>query len=279
MTLCTLFYYDQQSFKGLPDMTEPSQRYETLLVETRGAVAVVTMNRPEKLNACNTVMYRELDQVLANIEASDDIRAVVLTGAGDRAFSAGADLGELDFANLKESSDYIKIDATTFRRLENIPQPVITAVNGAAIGYGCKVAIVSDITVASERAKFSLPGATFGAVHMIMLGRARDVIGRKRLSEMLLTGEMLDAKTAQEYGIVNHVVPHAQVLEKAIAIAEKIAASPMLSVRVIRRMLHRGMDDDYRWEDLLSPGLLLMEDLKEGQRAFVEGRKPQFKGR
>ncbi len=256
-----------------------SGRYETLLIETRGAVAVITMNRPDKLNACNTVMYRELDEVLGKIEADDAIRAVVITGAGDRAFSAGADIDELDFADLKRSSDYIKIDATTFRRIENIPQPVITAVNGAAIGYGCKVAIVSDITVASEKARFSLPGATFGAVHMIMLGRARGVVSRKRLSEMLLTGEMIDARTAQDYGIVNHVVPHEQVLDKAIAIAEKIAANPPLSIRVIRRMLHRGMDDDYRWEDLLSPGLLLMEDLKEGQRAFVEGRKPQFKGK
>ena len=216
-----------------------SDRYETLLVDTHGAVAVITMTRPEKLNACNTVMYRELDRVLGDIEGNDAVRAVI----------------------------------------ENIPQPVITAVNGAAIGFGCKVAIVSDITVASEKARFSLPGATFGAVHMIMLGRARGVISRKRLSEMLLTGEMLDAKTAQDFGIVNHVVPHDQVLARAIAIAEKIAAHPPLSIRVIRRMLHRGMDDDYRWEDLLSPGLLLMEDLKEGQRAFVEGRKPEFKGR
>lgn len=260
-------------------MQNTSAQYETLLVETRGAVAVVTMNRPDKLNACNTVMYRELDHALARIEADDGIRAVVMTGAGDRAFSAGADLEELDFADLKESSDYIKIDATAFRRIENIPQPVITAVNGLAIGYGCKVAIVSDITVASEKARFSLPGATFGAVHMIMLGRARDVIGRKRLSEMLLTGETLDAETARDFGIVNHVVPHAEVLDRACAIAGKIAANPPLAVRVIRRMLHRGMDDDYRWEDLLSPGLLLMNDLKEGQRAFIEGRKPRFEGR
>lgn len=253
--------------------------YETLLVEIDDAIAIITMNRPDKLNACNTTMYRELDQVLGDIEKSDEIRAVVITGSGDSAFSAGADMNELDFANLKESSDYIKIDASTFRRIENIPQPVITAVNGAAIGYGCKVAIVSDITVASKNAKFSLPGATFGAVHMIMLGRARDVIGRKRLSEMLLTGETLDAQTAQNYGIVNHVVEPEEVLANAVEIAKKIAACPSLTIRVVRRMLHRGMDDDYRWEDLLSPGLLLMEDLKEGRRAFIERRRPEFKGR
>ena len=185
----------------------------------------------------------------------------------------------VDFNDLRESSDYIKIDATAFRALENVRQPVIAAVNGAAIGYGCKVAIVSDITVASDTARFSLPGANFGAVHMIMLGRAREVVGRKRLAQMLMTGMQLDAATAEEWGIVNQVVPRDEVLDSALVIAQQISTCPPLSIEVIRRMMHRGNDDDYRWEDLLSPGLLLMEDLKEGQRAFLEGRKPQFKGK
>ena len=253
--------------------------FETLLYEQRGAVAVITMNRPDKLNACNTHMYRELTGLLSTIDDDRDIRAIVITGSGDRAFSAGADLDELDFDNLRESSDYIKIDATAFRAMENVRQPVIAAVNGAAIGYGCKVAIISDITVASEKARFSLPGATFGAVHMIMLGRAREVMGRKRLAEMLMTGKMIDAATAEEYGIVNHVVPQDDVLGEALKIADQIAACPAITIEVIRRMMHRGNDDDYRWEDLLSPGLLLMEDLKEGQKAFVEGRKPKFTGK
>jgi len=256
-----------------------SQSYKTIIYEQRGAVALITMNRPDKLNACNTKMYRELTRLLGEIDSDRDIRAIVITGAGERAFSAGADLEELDFKNLRESSDYIKIDATAFRALENVRQPVIAAVNGAAIGYGCKVAIVSDIAVASEKARFSLPGATFGAVHVIMLGRAREVIGRKRLAELLMTGKMIDAATAQEYGIVNHVVPPERVLDEALAVADQIAACPPITIEVIRRMMHRGNDDDYRWEDLLSPGLLLMEDLKEGQRAFVEGRKPKFTGK
>jgi len=256
-----------------------SQSFETLLYEQRGAIAIITMNRPDKLNACNTHMYKELTSLLGEIDQDKGIRAIIITGSGDRAFSAGADLDELDFANLRESSDYIKIDATTFRAMENVRQPVIAAVNGAAIGYGCKIAIISDITIASEKARFSLPGATFGAVHMIMLGRAREVMGRKRLAEMLMTGKMMDAETAQEYGIVNHVLPHEEVLDAALKIANQIAACPPITIEVIRRMMHRGNDDDYRWEDLLSPGLLLMEDLKEGQRAFVEGRKPEFKGK
>lgn len=256
-----------------------SETYETILYEKQGPVAIITMNRPDKLNACNTVMYRELDHVLDLIESDEGVRAVIITGSGNKAFSAGADLEELNFDNLKDSTAYIKTDATAFRRLENIPQPVIAAVNGAAIGYGCKVAIVSDITIASETARFSLPGATFGAVHVIMLGRAREVMGRKRLSQMLLTGETIDAHQAEKFGIVNKVVPADQVLAEALIVANKIAACPPISVQVTRRMLHRGMDDDYRWEDLLSPGLLLMQDVKEGRSAFKEKRKPKFVGK
>jgi len=141
--------------------------FETILYEKKGHVATITMNRPDKLNACSTKMYKDIDGALDLIEEDNDIRAVIITGTGDKAFSAGADLEELDFNNLKESTEYIKIDARTFRHLENIPQPVIAAVNGAAIGYGCKIAIISDIAIASERATFALPGTTFGAVHVI----------------------------------------------------------------------------------------------------------------
>ena len=255
------------------------EEFETILYEKKGPIAVITMNRPDKLNACNTGMYKEIDRVLDLVEKDEHIRAVIITGAGDKAFSAGADLEELDFNHLKESTEYIRIDAKTFRHLEDIPQPVIAAVNGAAIGYGCKVALISDITIASENATFSLPGTTFGAVHVITLGRGREVLGRKRLAYMLLTGVTLDAHQAERYGIVTAVVPHDQVLAEAEKMARKIASLPPISAQVTRRMLHRGMDDDYRWEDLLSPGLLLMEDLKEGQRAFIEKRKPKFSGR
>ncbi len=255
------------------------ETFDNIIYEKKGHIGIITMNRPDKLNACSTGMYKDIDEALSMIEVDDDVRAVIITGSGDKAFSAGADLQELDFADLKESTDYIAIDAKAFRHLENIPQPVIAAVNGAAIGYGCKVAMISDITVASEKARFCLPGTTFGAVHVIMLGRARGILGRKRLSQMLLTGEMIDANQAERYGIVNTVVPQDQVMAEAERIANKIASFPPLSVRVNRRMLHRGMDDDYRWEDLLSPGLLLMQDLKEGQRAFMERRKPKFTGR
>jgi enoyl-CoA hydratase/carnithine racemase len=256
-----------------------TETFETIILEKKGPIAVVTMNRPDKLNAWNTVMYKDLTRALGIIEVDKEIRAVILTGSGDKAFSAGADLEELNFEDVGKSFDYIKIDATAFRAFENLPQPVIAAVNGSAIGGGCKFAMLADITIASEKARFSLPGVTFGAVHVIMLGRAPGIMGRKRLADMLLTGKMIDAQQAVQYGIVTTVVPHDQVMAEAEKVAMKIASYPPLSVQVIRRMLHRGNDDDYRWEDLLSPGLLMMEDLKEGQQAFVERRKAVFKGK
>ncbi len=260
-------------------MSKKGGGYETILFETKGSVATVTMNRPEKHNACNVQMFREIDHALSSVEGDEKIRVVVITGAGDKAFSSGVDFDELDFKAINESTAFIDTDARMFRRIENIPQPVIAAVNGYAYGYGCKIAIVSDIAIASERAKFALQGIKVGAVHVMMLGRARGTLGRGRLGYMLLSGETIDAARAEHWGIVAKVVPHDKLYTEVESLARTIAGYPALGVRAIKKMLHRGNDDDYRWEDLLSPGLLMMEDLEEGRKAFREKREPKFKGR
>jgi len=266
--------------RGRPTkLTQRRMDYETIIFEVKGGIATVTMNRPDKLNACNLKMFREIDHALSQVEDNDDVKVVVIAGAGDKAFSAGVDFEELDFKDMKESADYIRSDARMFRRIENIPQPVIAAVNGYAFGYGCKIAIVSDIAIASDRAQFGLQGIKVGAVHVITLGRGRGVLGRGRLGYLLLSGKTIDAKKAEEYGIVAQVVPHDRLYAEVENLAQTIAQYPVLAVRAIKRMLHRGCDDDYRWEDLVSPGLLMMEDLKEGRRAFLEKRKPHFEGR
>jgi enoyl-CoA hydratase len=266
-------------------LSEPAKRkrghtgYETILFDVKDHVATITMNRPDKLNACSVKMFQEIDHALSLVEVDEGIRVVIITGSGHRAFSAGVDLDELEFKDRKESADFIAADARMFRRIENIPQPVIAAVNGYAYGYGCKIAIVSDITIASDKARFGLQGVRLGAVHVITLGRGRGVMGRGRLGYLLLTGETIDAREAEQYGIAAKVVPHDKLYPEVESLARSIAEYPVLAVRAIKRMLHRGCDDDYRWEDLLSPGLLLTEDLKEGRRAFREKRKPDFKGR
>jgi enoyl-CoA hydratase/carnithine racemase len=273
---------DRRSSKQQGRPTKRTQRrtdYETIIFEVKDGVATVTMNRPDKLNACNLTMFREIDHALSLVEENDSVRVVVITGAGERAFSAGVDFEELEFKDMKESTDFIRSDARMFRRIENIPQPVIAAVNGYAFGYGCKLAIVSDIAIASDRAQFGLQGIKIGAVHVITLGRGRGVLGRGRLGYLLLSGKTIDAKRAEEYGLVAQVVPPDELYAEVESLAQSMAQYPVLAVRAIKRMLHRGCDDDYRWEDLLSPGLLLMEDVKEGRRAFLEKRKPHFKGR
>jgi enoyl-CoA hydratase len=253
--------------------------YETILFEAKDHVATVTMNRPHKHNACNLKMFQEIDHALSLVEDDKNVRVVVITGAGDRAFSAGVDFGELEFEGLSESTEFVETDARMFRRIENIPQPIIAAVNGYAYGYGCKIAIVSDIAIATDKARFGLQGINVGAVHVITLGRGRGVLGRGRLGYLLLSGETIDARKAEDWGIVAKVVPHNKLYAEVESLAQTIAQHPVLAVRTIKKMLHRGHDDDYRWEDLLSPGLLLMEDLKEGRRAFLEKRKPKFRGR
>jgi len=256
-----------------------SADYKTILLHKKDGIATITMNRPEKLNACNRQMFEEITEALAAIEHDGSIRVVIITGAGDKAFSAGVDFDELDFRNLRESTEYIRTDAAMFRCIENIPQPVIAAINGYAFGYGCKIAIVSDISIASEKAQFGLQGIKVGAVHVITLGRGRGVLSRGRLASLLLSGQTIDAVQAENWGIVADVVPHDRVMIEAQRLATVIAQQPLLAVRAIKRMLHRGCDDDYRLEDLLSPGLLLMEDVKEGRQAFLEKRKPNFKGK
>ena len=253
--------------------------YETILLGTEEGVATITMNRPEKHNACSVQMFQEIDDALSTIEKDESVKAVIITGAGDQAFSAGVDFDDLEFNDLKEAHAFVAADARTFRHIENIPQPVIAAVNGYAYGYGCKIAIVSDVAIASEKARFGLQGIKVGAVHVITLGRGRDVLGRNRLGYLLLSGETIDAQQAEHWGIVSRVVPHEELLAEAEGLARTIAGHPVLSVRAIKRMLHRGCDDDYRWEDLLTPGLLVMDDFKEGRRAFKEKRQPRFKGR
>ena len=260
-------------------MSNRQDAYETILLEVTGSVATVTMNRPDKLNACNVKMFQEIDRALASLEDREDVKVVVITGAGDRAFSAGVDFEDLEFEDVGQSSEFIKHDARMFRRIENIPQPVIAAINGHAYGYGCKIAIVSDIAIASEKARFGLQGIKVGAVHVITLGRGRGVLGRGRLGYLLLSGETIDAAAAEHYGIVEKVVPQDRLHAEVQALAQTIAGYPPLAVRTIKKMLHRGCDDDYRWEDLLSPGLLMMEDVREGRKAFFEKRKPRFKGK
>jgi enoyl-CoA hydratase/carnithine racemase len=208
--------------------------YQTILVEIKKPAATITMNRPDKHNACSVKMFQEIDDALSQIEGDEAVRVVVITGAGDRAFSAGVDFGDLEFDDLKGSTAFVDTDARMLRHLENIPQPVIAAVNGYAYGYGCKIAIVSDIAIASDRARFGLQGIKVGAVHVITLGRGRGTLGRNRLGYLILFGDTIDAQKAEQWGIVSKVVSHDQLREEADRLARTIADYPVMAVRAVR---------------------------------------------
>ncbi len=251
---------------------------KTVLTKKNGGIWTITLNRPEKLNSFNPEMFSKVTQALVEIENDPEVRVVVITGAG-KAFSAGVDVEHMSFDDLKQSEAYIKTDAAMFRQIENSRVPVITAVNGDAFGGGCKVAFVSDIAIATEGARFGLQGIKLGAVHVISLGRGMDVLGRQRLGYMLLSGNIIDARTAEHWGLVSKVVPPDNLYTEVYELAERIVKYPPKAAEIIKRLLHRGNDDDYRVEDLLSPFLLTMEDFKEGTRAFLHKRKPIFKGK
>ena len=254
-------------------------KYTSILVAKDNAVLTITMNRPEKMNACNLEMFSEIDQALSDAEHDKGTKVIIITGAGEKAFSAGVDIEALSLKDLQAASHWVEIDARTFRHIENVPMPVIAAVNGDAFGFGCKIPIVSDFAIASNKARFGLQGIRVGAVHMIMLGRAMSVLGRQRLGYLLLSGEIIDAHKAEHFGIVSKVVSPEELHSEVYGLANRIAEYSPLAIQTIKKLLHRGSDDDYRYEDVLTPHLLAMEDLKEGARAFSEKRKPVFKGR
>ncbi len=252
-------------------------------VETRDEVALVTVNRPDKLNALNAATVDELRQALAQVADADDVRAVIITGAGEKSFVAGADIAELAKMTPLSGITVSRQGQDTFRFLETMRKPVIAAVNGFALGGGLELALACHFRVASENAKFGLPEVKLGIIPgyggTVRLPR---VVGRGRALEMMLTGEMVDAQEAYRIGLVNHVYPQAELLGAAQELAKKIAANgPVavaLAIEAVDNGYHTSTEDALRLESNLFGLLASTSDMKEGMSAFLEKRKAQFKG-
>jgi enoyl-CoA hydratase/carnithine racemase len=259
---------------------------QTLAVAPEGAhVLRVTLNRPEALNALNTKMGEELSGLWGRLTAdAGDIRCVVLTGAGDRAFCAGADLKERDGMTVEAWRRQHEGFERSFVALVECPVPVIAAVNGVAMGGGLELALCCDFIYAVRGAKLALPEASRGLMPGGMgtqnLGRA---VGERRAKEMILSGRPVTAEEGYGYGLVNRVCEPGTVVEEALATAEAIAGNAPLSVRQAKRSIHYGLDMDlltgYRFEIEAYNRLVDTDDRREGVRAFVEKRKPRFEGR
>ena len=253
--------------------------FEVFRVERRDAVAVVWMNRPEKKNAMSPTFFRELPLVLAELGADPDVRALVLTGAGD-AFSAGGDIASFhELRDLPAYRRHLRLVFDAFHAIERAELPVVAAVNGIAYGGGTEVILPCDIVIASERATFAFREATVGLQPGYGLVRGPDVIGRHWTRWLALTADIIDAEKALEIGLVQAVVPHDELLDEAVAIAGRIAANPAIAVRVGKQFVNR--DTGLGLAETLEMTALLFTtaDHKEGVAAFLERRPPSFEGR
>ena len=258
--------------------------YETLVYEKKGSIGILTINRPEKLNALSNVLISELSALLADIEKDDELGVLILTGAGDNAFVAGADIGELVERDARLGRKVSRERQDVFFRIENLPVPTIAAVNGYALGGGLELALACSIRFCSEKAQFGAPEVKLG----IIPGdggtqRLPRLIGKGRAMEMILTGDFIGAEEAFRIGLVNRVVPHENLLEKTMELAEKIASRPPLAVKyakeAVNRSIEGGSESGYALESFLHALTCTTEDKKEGVAAFLEKRKGQFKGR
>jgi enoyl-CoA hydratase len=255
--------------------------YETLVVETHGAVGLVRINRPQALNALNSTVLAELKQAYAAFHADEAIGAIVLTGS-EKAFAAGADVKEmqpLEFADIYKS-DFIG----GWEEIAKARKPVIAAVSGFALGGGCELAMMCDFIIASETAKFGQPEITLGIIPG-MGGSQRLIrsVGKAKAMDLVLTGRMMDAAEAERSGLVARIVPADKLLDEALAAAAKIASlsrpSVMMAKEAVNRALETTLEEGLRFERRLFHSLFATEDQKEGMAAFIEKRKPAFKNR
>ena len=258
--------------------------YENIKVETRDGVAIVTVNRPEKLNALNDRTVDELDQAFSAIGGDPDVRGVILTGAGEKAFVAGADIGELATQSPVDGRERSLRGQRMLDRIEGLGKPVLAAVNGFALGGGCELAMACHVRVASENARLGTPEVKLG----IMCGyagtqRLARLVGKGRALELLLTGEMVDAQEALRIGLVNKVVAKEQLLAETEALLGKMLANGPLSLRFTLDAVNRGLQMPFpeaqTYEATLFGLICTTEDMKEGTTAFLEKRPPKFQGK
>ncbi|HEU4800198.1 MAG TPA: enoyl-CoA hydratase-related protein [Gemmatimonadales bacterium] len=258
--------------------------YETLLVEITGPVAKVTINRPEKLNALNDAVIHELDEAFATLDSDAAVRGILLTGAGAKAFVAGADIAELADQNPEQGADRARRGQDVFRRIERSGKPVVAAVNGFALGGGCELAMACHMRVASESARFGQPEVKLGLCPgyggTVRLPR---LVGRGRALELLLTGAMIDAAEALRIGLVNRVAPADSLIPESEALLGAILEQGPLAVRACLEAVDAGLDlsvdealevEARRFGDLSGT-----DDMREGTAAFLARRTPNFTGK
>ncbi|MBJ6762155.1 enoyl-CoA hydratase/isomerase family protein [Myxococcaceae bacterium JPH2] len=256
--------------------------YENIRLEKDGGIAVLTIDRPKALNALNSKTFHEMDAALKSL--GDDTRALIVTGGGDKAFVAGADIAEMVTITAAQAREFSALGHHVFQTLESLPIVTIAAVNGFALGGGCELAMACDLIYASEKAKLGLPEVTLGVIPGFGgTQRLTRLVGRSRAKELLFTADRIDAARAKEIGLVLDVLPADKLMEHCRAVAGKILKNGPLAVSQAKRVVEFGADQDLRAaNELERQGFAVLfgsEDQREGMKAFLEKRPAQFTGK
>lgn len=257
--------------------------YTTILTSLENNILTITINRPDKLNALNKAVFTDLNAVLDDVYFNADIKSVIITGSGSKAFVAGADISEFVGLSVEQGVALAQAGQDTFFRIENCPKPIVACVNGFALGGGCELAMSCHFRIASDNAKFGQPEVNLG----LLPGyggtqRLTHLIGKGRAIELLISGAMIDASTALSYGLVNYVVPQEELLAKATNILQVINTKAPIAVAACITAANAALDeqrDGYALEIETFGSCFATDDMVEGTSAFLEKRKAVFSGR
>lgn len=258
--------------------------FENIILETKGSIATIFFNRPKALNALNNALFDELDTALDQVAENEEIRVLILTGAGDKAFVAGADIVELSKMTPLQAKYFSRKGQKIFSKIEALPIPAIAAVNGFALGGGSEAALACDFIYASEKALFGLPEINLGLIPGFGgTQRLARLVGNNRAKELVFTGKNIPAQKALEYGMVNQICAPEALMDEVLKTAELIASKGRVALRAAKEVIMTGTAADLetgcRIENDAFGMTMSSEDAQEGTSAFLEKRKPEFKGK
>ena len=258
--------------------------YKYLLLTKEDGIGIVTINRPQVLNALNFEGFSELNEMFTEIENDPEIRVVIITGAGDKAFAAGVDILEIKDKNSVDINPFIVIARWAGDRIYNLSKPVIAAINGYALGGGNELALACDLRIASEKAQFGQPEINVGVVPGGgAIPRLTQLVGMTRAKEIVYTGEVIDARSALQMGLINKVVPPEKLMEEAKALARKLLSKSSVALSYAKKAFNTGADMGLTaaldLDESYFARCFATEDQKEGMQAFTEKRKPEFKNK
>jgi len=258
--------------------------FKDIIVEKEDQTLLIKINRPEVLNALRKDTFLDIEQALNDFSDADELRVMIITGAGDRAFSAGGDVKALNNMNSGDAASFAAMTHRILDKMEGVPKPIIAAVNGLALGAGCDLAAACDLVVASEKAQFGEPPSGLGITTPFGgTQRLPRIVGPRRAKQLFFTGETVDAEAALRFGLVNRVVKHEELLSETRKLAEKILERAPIAVGYCKRLINFSsygtLGEGDRLEQELYAKCFDTEDKAEGMKAFLEKRKPVFKGR